>query len=254
MIVQKNVRINVLFLVLMSLLSSTLSAKPYIVEPPSHELWNILLQKHVDSKGKVDYQGLQKDSLQLNRYLDLLRSNHPDENQWSKEAQMAYWINAYNAFTVKLIIDHYPVKSIKDIKRGIPFINTVWDIKFIKIGTNTYDLNNIEHTKLRKKFKDPRIHFAVNCASYSCPALRNEAYSAEKLDQQLTDATKRFLADDRKNQISAQKINISKLFFWYKGDFTKKGSVIDFINAYSSVRVNKDAAVNYQDYLWNLNE
>jgi Protein of unknown function, DUF547 len=245
---------NVFFSTLLTVFTCTSFVNLAAAQPPNHLPWDNLLKKYVDNQGNVNYKGLQKDSTLLNGYLETLQANHPEENKWSKEAQMAYWINAYNAFTVKLILDHYPVKSIKDIKRGIPFINTVWDIKFIKIGTNTYDLNNIEHTKLRSKFKDPRIHFAVNCASYSCPALRNEAYTAEKLELQLTDATKRFLADGRKNQISPQKVKISKLFFWYKGDFTRNGSTVDFINAYSPVRVKKDASIEYQDYLWNLNE
>ena len=141
--------------------------------PVTHEIWDSLLREHVSEKGLVDYKGFIKDSIQFNKYLDLLSKNHPNDKNWSKDEQLAYWLNAYNAFTVKLIMDYYPVKSIKDIKNGIPFVNTVWDIKFIKIEDRTYDLNNIEHGIIRPTFKDPRIHMAVNCASISCPKLQN---------------------------------------------------------------------------------
>ena len=117
--------------------------------PVSHRSWDVLLQRHVKENGFVDYKGMQRDSVELNHYLTLLSAAQPNAQNWTRNEKMAFWINAYNAFTVKLIIDHYPVESIKDIKRGIPFVNTVWDIKFIKIGGKTYDLNNIEHGILR---------------------------------------------------------------------------------------------------------
>ena len=167
--------------------------------PISHDIWNKLLQKHVNAQGKVNYKGLIEDSTDFNKYLTLLKSNHPNEKNWTKNERLAYWINAYNAFTIKLILDHYPVKSIKDIKNGIPFVNTVWDIKFIHIESATYDLNNIEHSIIRPRFGDPRVHMAVNCASTSCPNLRNEAYVAERLDEQLDAAATAFVNDKTKN-------------------------------------------------------
>jgi hypothetical protein len=145
--------------------------------PVQHQQWDSLLQKHVTAEGWVDYDGFIKDSLDLRSYLNLLSENHPDPGTWTNEERMAYWINAYNAFTVDLILRHYPLESIKDIRPGIPFVNTVWDIKFINIQGQTYDLNNIEHGILRPKFDEPRIHFAVNCASVSCPKLMNRAYT-----------------------------------------------------------------------------
>jgi len=125
--------------------------------PISHLKWDKLLQDHVQGS-KLNYQGIIKDSTLFNSYINELSSSLPNEANWSREEQFAYWINAYNAFTVKLIIDNYPVKSIKDIKGGIAFVNSVWDIKFIKIEDQLFDLNNIEHGILRRKFKDPRIH------------------------------------------------------------------------------------------------
>ena len=168
---------------------------------------------------------------------------------------MAYWINAYNAFTVKLIVDHYPVQSIKDIKNGIPFVNTVWDIKFIEIEEAVYDLNNIEHGILRPKFQDPRIHFAVNCASVSCPKLWNRAYTAKGLGEQLDRAARDFLRDERRNVIAEDRVQLSKIFSWYGMDFKKKGkSLIEYLNQYSPVQIQPDAEVDYLEYNWNLNE
>ena len=99
-------------------------------KPITHELWDTLVQTHVSSDGKVDYKNFIKDSLRLNSYINLLSANHPNDVNWSTNERLAFWINAYNAFTIKLVIDHYPTKSIKDIKKGIPFINDVWEINF----------------------------------------------------------------------------------------------------------------------------
>ena len=131
---------------------------------------------------------------------------------------------------------------------------SVNDIKFIKIGNETYDLNNLEHGIIRKKFDEPRVHFAINCASYSCPALRNEAYTADKLDAQLTDAATSFLADKNKNEFTPDRITISKIFDWFTGDFKKNGSLIDFLNKYAPVKINAKAKIDYKDYLWSLNK
>ncbi len=220
---------------------------------PSHQQWDKLLKKHVNASGLVNYKGFQKDKAELDAYLKTLSDNAPQSN-WSTSEQKAYWINAYNAFTVSLILQHYPVKSIKDIAGNIYKINTPWDIRFINIGGKKYDLNNIEHGILRKKFDDPRIHFALVCASISCPRLRNEAYTAAKLDAQLEDAGKEFLNDKSKNNITAGKAELSKYFSWYKGDFTKNGSLADFINKYSQTKINGDTKIKSLDYNWSLNE
>lgn len=223
---------------------------------PSHDIWNQLLKKYVSADGKVNYKGFIKDQAALDQYLNLLSTHPPDEQKWSQNEQKAYWINAYNAFTVKLITKYYPVKSIKDIGSSIqiPFVNTPWDIKFFKIGADKMDLNNIEHGKLRRKFHDPRVHFAIVCASKSCPILRNEAYEPGRLDQQLDDQGRRFLADHFRNKVTPDQLQLSKIFSWYHGDFTRNGSFIDFINKYAPVKVKEDASISYMDYNWALNE
>ena len=224
---------------------------------PTHEAFNALLKKYVSVEGKVNYKGFIKDSANLNGYLNLLSKTPPNEKTWSREEQMAYWINAYNAFTIKLIIKYYPIKSIKDIGSSIqiPFVNTPWDIKFIAIGKEKLDLNTIEHGKLRKSFDDPRIHMALVCASKSCPILLNEAYNAKQLDEQLTRQTKAFFADTFRNKVSPDKPQLSMIFNWYGMDFSKNGgSVTSFVNTYSKVKIKPKAKIDYLDYDWGLNE
>lgn len=220
---------------------------------PSHQQWDKLLKKHVNISGLVNYKGFQKDKSELDAYLKTLSESSPGTG-WTANEQKAFWINAYNAYTVELILKNYPVKSIKDIGGKIYKVNTPWDIKFITIGGKKYDLNNIEHGILRKKFDDPRIHFALVCASISCPRLQHEAYSAAKLDAQLDDAGKEFLNDKSKNKITTQRADLSKYFSWYKGDFTKNGSQVDFINKYSSTKITSKTSIGSLDYNWNLNE
>lgn len=223
----------------------------------SHELFDGLLKKHVTTEGKVSYKGFIKDSITLNQYLNLLSKTPPDPKTWTKQEQMAYWINAYNAFTIKLIIQYYPIKSIKEIGSSIqiPFVNSPWDIKFISIGQSKIDLNDIEHGKLRKSFNDPRIHMALVCASKSCPILLNHAYDPIKLDQQLDRQTKAFFADPFRNRISPDKPHLSAILNWYGVDFTKNGrSVSTFVNTYSQIKIKPSAKILYLEYDWGLNE
>jgi len=222
-------------------------------KPFPHDTYDTLLKKHVDEDGWVDYEGFIADSVQFNKYLALLSANHPNKKNWSEDERLAYWINAYNAFTIQLIIDNYPIGSIKDIKNGIPFVSTVWDISFIKIEGIEYDLNNIEHNIIRQKFEEPRIHAAVICASRSCPQLRNEAFTAARLDEQLEDEMRRFVNEPTRNKITANKGELSKIFTWYKGDFTKNGSLIEFINKFSTNELNSNAEITFLDYGWGLN-
>ncbi len=221
----------------------------------SHDIYNNLLKKNVSNSGYVNYAGFKKDEAELDKYLKLISDNAPAKS-WSSNDKLAYWINAYNAFTIKLILDNADQKitSIKDIgsKIKIPFVNTPWDVKFINIGGKKMDLNNIEHGIIRKEFKEPRIHFALVCAAVSCPPLRNEAYIGDKLSAQLDDQARDFLNDKSKNEISKNTVKISKILDWYWGDF-KGNNKIDYINKYSTVKADKNASVSYQTYNWALN-
>lgn len=184
----------------------------------------------------------------LKRYIAQLGVSAPTDG-WTKNEEMAYWINLYNAATIDLVLSNYPVKSIRDIGNGKP-----WDNAFITSGGKKYSLNNIENDILRKNYTDPRIHFAINCASKSCPKLMNGAFIPDKLEAQLNTMTRSFINDPSKNKISAQQIDISEIFNWYKEDFTKSGSVIDFLNAYSDTRISSNATIHYLNYDWSLND
>ena len=247
------IKLSILIFVAISVTScAQKSPRSKNCELPNHQIWTELLQNHVDSNGWVSYKGFVADSVQLNRYLTTLSNCDPSPD-WSKEQKIAYWINAYNAFTVKLIVDHYPVESIKDIKKAIPFVNSVWDINFFKIGDEKMDLNEIEHSILRKEFDEPRIHFAIVCASESCPRLLNEAYEPETLEEQLILQAKNFVNDNSKNEIEVEEIRISSIFKWFSGDFTTSGTIQEFIRPYSDRDFISSAKVKYLDYDWRLN-
>ena len=219
----------------------------------SHNEWTELLKKHVSNNGQVSYKTFLNDSTKLNHYLSNLEKN-PPQKDWSKNRLLAYWINAYNAYTVKLILMNYPIKGIKEIGGKIPFVNSTWDIKFIKIKGENKDLNYIEHHILRRKFDDPRIHMALVCASRSCPVLRNEAFTEQNIEMQLDDQCRNFLKDSSRNNINPKESEISMIFKWYSGDFKKMGGVNAFINKYSLIKINEDTKKNYMSYDWNLND
>jgi len=245
-----------------------LSAQPILATPPlaysmapvaaivDHSAFDRLLKKHVNEKGLVNYRGFKADQKEFSQYLEQLSKNPPDAS-WSKQEQMAYWINAYNAYTIQLILNHYPVQSIKDIgsKIKIPFVTTPWAAEFFSIGGKKMSLDAIEHGTLRKKFNDPRIHFALVCASISCPRLRNEAYTAARLDRQLDEQGQDFLNNPVKNKVSKSNPQLSRYFDWYKGDWNENGqSVVKWVNRYSKTKLDANANVGFLEYNWNLNE
>jgi hypothetical protein len=221
------------------------AAAPIVPVPPSHDAWNTLLQQYVSNTGVVNYKGLKNSQAQLDAYLESLAAN-PIQDSWSRNEKMAYWINAYNAYTVKLIVDNYPTSSITKLKGGKP-----WDVKWIKLGDQTYSLNNIENDILRPQYKDARIHFAVNCAAMSCPPLLNQAWTASNLNRNFEKQAKAFINNPAYNTIAADQVQISKIFEWYAGDF---GNIIDYLNQYSNTTINADAKVSYVEYDWALNE
>jgi len=210
-----------------------------------HSKWTDILQAYVADNGKVNYKGLLNNRAVLNDYLNDLASNAP-EDSWSIAEKKAYWINAYNAYTIQLILDNYPIESIKDLKNP-------WGQQFIEIGGKTITLNTIEHEILRP-MGDSRIHFAIVCASESCPKLLNCAFEAEILNTQLDQAAHEFINDPSKNSITSSKISISKIFKWFKSDFPKGEDFINYLNTYSTVKISPEPKINHQNYNWSLNE
>jgi len=237
-------------------ISSVISYCGYSQSKYDHSIWDNLLKKHVTNNGKVVYQAMMEERDQLKIYLEYLSQHRPDPVKTARDVRLAFWINAYNAYTVDLILDHFPVSSINDIGPWlqIPFINSVFDQKHIILGGEKMSLNDIEHGIIRKEFEEPRIHFALVCAAISCPPLRTEAYTAEKLDGQLQDQAFRFINDREKNIIKKDHLQISRIFSWYKKDFTQQGTLVDFIDDYTEVDISTDARIDFLKYDWSLNE
>jgi hypothetical protein len=207
--------------------------------------YNSFLKKYVSNAGNVNYDKIKANKAELDGLITQFESAEPS-SKWSKNDKLAYYINQYNIYTVKVIIDNYPTKSIKDI-------NGAWDKKIVPSGKNKISLADLEN-KILRKMDEPRIHFAINCASFSCPNLSNEAFEPATLDKQLEAATKSFINDNSKNTITAKEIKLSEIFNWFSGDFKNGGSVIDFLNKYSNVKIDKSAKTKYLNYNWSLNK
>ena len=214
---------------LFSLLALILQAPAALADfDHTHAAWTGLLKKHVvvldgGKASQVRYADFAKDRAALKAYLDnLSKVTEAEFKSWSKTTQMAFLINAYNAFTIEKILTRYPdLKSIRDF--GTVFGNPWKDKFFTLFGQPSY-LDQIEHETLRAKgvYGEPRVHFAVNCASIGCPMLREEAFVAERLDAQLEEQARRFLSDRSRNRYNEQsgQLEVSKIFDWFKEDWT----------------------------------
>ncbi len=239
-----------------------------VSQATQHDRWQQLLDRHVDwvqdgHASVVDYDGFQDNRDQLTNYLDRLSSvKRPEYENWSDQRQLAFLINAYNAFTVELILRHYPdIASIRDIGN---FFSGPWDKDFFRLLGEKRTLDELEHEMIREWFDEPRIHFAVNCASVGCPALRPEAFTAEGLEQQLEDSTQRFLGDRQRNRVDleAGKVYLSPIFKWYDEDFAN-GDVRAYLADHASLLADNEkqasalqkqkVKVRHTDYDWNLN-
>lgn len=225
----------------------------------AHAAWSAILERRVKD-GRVDYAGLQRDGQPaLSAYLATLSGAcSADYEHWTRGERIGFWINAYNAFTVRLILDHYPIASIRKIGwlPGAAFREKHIPMEGLKRAT--ISLDDIEHGTLRSSFRDPRIHFALVCAARSCPALREEAYQGTKLDAQLDDQGRRFVRDATKNRVDAasKTLYLSPIFEWFRGDFEATGgSLTSFVAPYLDPGTENpsDFHVEFLDYDWLLN-
>lgn len=218
----------------------------------SHSQFNALLNKFV-SNGRVNYKGIKSEEEILNKYLSALSSvTLAEYNSFSEPEKISFLINSYNAFTIRLIMDHYPLKSI----RNIGFLpGAAWKKDFFTLLGTKRNLDWIEHSKLRVDFSEPRIHFAIVCASIGCPILQSEVYIPGKLDNQLRKSMESFLNDKDKNRYDTKTntLYISKIFDWFKEDFTKKSTLIEFVKSGMKIDIPENASIRYTDYDWNLN-
>lgn len=228
-------------------LSSSLEASQ--TAKPNHTVLNKLLNTYVSSAGLVNYKAFLKDKLTLQQYLKSLAN--VKVSNLSKDEQLAFWINIYNAATIDQVLANYPVKSIMDISGG-----KVWDQKLpYTFAGKSYTLNEIEKVKLIEELNDARVHFAVNCAAVSCPKLLNKAYTADNIQSLLNANTSAFLNDTEFNKLSPAKAQLSNIFNWYKADFAKaEGSVAAFINKYAKVKIKENTPLSYINYNWSLND
>lgn len=219
----------------------------------SHAGFNALLKKYVIN-GKVDYKGFKNEEDSLNKYLTGLSSvTQTEYNSFSGSEKLCFLINSYNAFTIKLILDHYPLKSI----RNIGFLpGAAWKKDFFVLLGEKRNLDWIEHSKLRVDFSEPRIHFAIVCASIGCPPLQSEVYIPAKLESQLQKSMEAFLSDKGKNRYDSSNntLYLSKIFDWFQGDFTKKTTLVEFIKRGMNTEIPENTTIRYTDYDWNLNE
>lgn len=205
---------------------------------------------------QVKYPELKTLRPDLDKYLSSLSAvSLAQYEKFSRFDQMAFLINAYNGFTLQLILDHYPISSIKKIT----WFASPWKKKFFKLFGEDWHLDRIEHEWLRPKFKDPRVHFAVNCASIGCPRLRDEAYRGEVLEAQLNDQGRAFLRDETRNRLDlkSRTLEISKIFDWFKEDFkpTVQEFVAPFLTDDPALQAQlKNFKVKYTNYDWALNK
>ena len=242
-------------------------------QPFNHSPWQLLLERHVKMidegrASQVDYAGMAEDREQLGTYLESLSAVSEEMfSNWPEPEQLAFLINVYNAWTVELVLTEYPnLESIRDI--GSLF-RSPWSRRFVPLFGELVSLDHIEHELIRgpEGYGEPRIHFAVNCASIGCPALRQEAYVADRLEQQLEEATRLFLADKSRNLLDGNTLRVSEIFDWYEEDFEQgwrgSNSVGEFLALYRDALEMPDSRVSdleqgkyrirYLKYDWTLN-
>ena len=218
-----------------------------------HSIYADLLDKYVH-QGNVDYHGFKMEESELDQYLKVLEN--VDSKSLSRDEQFAFYINAYNAWTIKLILSGYPgIKSIKELGN---ILKTPWKKKICRIDGDVITLDDIEHHILRPRFKDPRVHFAINCAALSCPPLWSQPFIGNTLDRQLDDATRAFINNSKRNYLDGETLYASKIFNWFGKDFND--DVSGFFLKYADDNLKKELEVKnnkikvkYLPYDWSLN-
>lgn len=246
----------------------------------AHGAWDRILKAYT-SDGLVSYAALKAEPKALESYLDSLGDvTEADYGAWNRDRQIAFWINAYNALTLKVILDHYPIEpsfpaTLRYPKNSIRQIPGVWKAFKFLVMKRAMTLDDIEHETLRKRFHEPRVHMALVCAARGCPPLRAEAYAGAKLEEQLDDQARLFLKDPAKFRIDrdAGRVHLSSIFKWFGGDFMEKyapaeafggshqaeSASLSFISRYLDAEDRRYLAagkykVAYLDYDWSLNE
>ncbi|KAA3600098.1 MAG: DUF547 domain-containing protein [Calditrichaeota bacterium] len=234
-------------------LTIILSLSTVVANAFDHSKFDLILKTYVKD-GFVEYTKLKESKEDLAKFRSYLKElNSAKVGNLEENEKLAFWINAYNAYTIELILTHLPVSSIKKIGN---LINGPWDQNICKVGGETYTLNHIEHKILRVDFKEPRIHFAIVCASISCPKLLSTAFTAKNVEELLDVAGSDFINDSSKNIFDAKEgvFKTSKIFSWFGEDFESMGGAIGVWNKYTkSNQISKDSDIDFMDYDWGLN-
>ena len=221
--------------------------------PVDHSIYADLLEKYVH-QGNVDYRGFKAEESKMDQYLKVLEN--VDSKNLSRNEQFAFYINAYNAWTIKLILSGYPgIKSIKELGN---ILKTPWKKKICRIDGDVITLDDIEHNILRPRFKDPRVHFAINCAALSCPPLVSQPFLGSTLDQQLDDATQAFINNPKRNYLDGETLFVSRIFKWFGKDFNE--DIVGFFLTYAEDHLKNELKakknnieIKYLHYDWSLN-
>jgi hypothetical protein len=226
---------------------------------PDYRLWQELLSKHYDPAKGMNYKGLKADKAALDRLRQQMAA--VDVASLSRPEQLAYWINLYNISTVNVVAEKYPVESIRDISTDPVVRLNVFKKPNVKVKGGTMSLNDVENDKIRAGFKDPRIHFAINCAAESCPPIRSEPFVGARIDQQLDDQARKFLNGPKGVRVEQDALHVTKIMDWFKDDFEQwGGGTLPFLKKYLSpdkvkrIGAAKKFEIEFDDYSWKLND
>lgn len=237
-----------------------------------------VLARFVDDRGRVDYAGLSRDALVLDAYYAELAGASPDSHPdlfATEDARLAYWINAYNASAIETVLYHYPIESVKDVRSSalffLPKLSGFFLLQRVELGGEKTNLYDLENKLIRKRFSEPRVHFALNCASISCPRLPRRAFHAETLQDELETETYRFVSEERNVDIDPDdgEITLSSIFDWYEDDFTEwmkanqpdrpatlLGYIEPYLTAHQAALLARcgDCEIEFAEYDWGLND
>lgn len=218
-----------------------------------HAPWDELLHQYVTPEGLVNYQGFLDEEDKLLDYLLAQRKVSPEAVGWSEAEQEAYWINIYNAATVYLVLQYYPLANVNDIRlKGK--VHSLWEAPSVEVGGREYSLNQIEREKLTARFQDPRLHFALVQGAVSGPPLLAEAYDGQQLPQQLERQARRFINDPARNVLAGPQLQLSGLFNFYTAEFGSGPQLLEFINRYAHAPVAAAGAPDFLPFSWALND
>ena len=224
------------------LLSLLLAFSLQLSAQPDYKSIAPFFKKYISEDGIINYKTLKKNNLELTKVLKKFK-DIPPKNDWHRNERLAYWLNVYNLQMMSMLIENYPTKSVMDLYGG-----KIWQVKCIEIGGKSYCLDEIENDIIRKELKEPRIHFALYSGAISSPALLNDVFTPANMNTNFELLAKRFVNSEN-NIITKEKVELSKIFDWYKEDFK---DIIGFINKYSKIKVKPNTEFTYLDFNWDI--